>query len=165
MVAKQHKAIIWPLTIADRRSIPTLTAPPLQSAYKHKRRRRRQVEQHTHRQGLCTDTTHIRPPDQRILYWYYTKPTRTTDRAIITTENHQSTITSKCYHSTHKLHFDRKKNKNNKNCPYYSPQGKERSKSKDKETRLHSFTRTSKAKTTYRREKQNSRKTQEKGRE
>jgi len=34
--------------------------------YKHKRQRRRQVEQHTHTQGLRTDTTHIRPPDQRI---------------------------------------------------------------------------------------------------
>ena len=63
--------------------------------YKHKRQRRRQVEQHTHTQGLRTDTTHIRPPDQRIPHWYYTQPTRTTDRAITTTENHQPTITSK----------------------------------------------------------------------
>jgi len=53
------------------------------------------VEQHTHTQGLRTDTTHIRPPDQSISQWYYTKPTRTTDRTITTTENHQSTITSK----------------------------------------------------------------------
>ena len=53
------------------------------------------MEQHTHTQGLRTDTTHIRPPDQRIPHWYYTQPTRTTDRAITTTENHQPTITSK----------------------------------------------------------------------
>ena len=64
------------------------------------------------------------------------KTTRTTDRAITTTENHHSTITSK-----------------------------EKAQSKDKETRLHSSTRTSKAKTTYRRKSKNSRKTQEKRRE
>jgi len=45
------------------------------------------------------------------------------------------------------------------------PTGKEKVQSKDKETRLHSFTRTSKAKTTYRRKSKNSRKTQEKRRE
>jgi len=75
------------------------------------------TEQHTHTRVLRTDTTHTRPPDQRIPYWYYTKPTRKTDGAITTAENHQSTITSK-----------------------------KRSKNKDKETLLHRFTRTGKAK-------------------
>jgi len=69
MAAKQHKAIIWPLTVADQRSIPTLTTPPLVSIQTQETKK---------------TTSGATYPHARTSYWQYAhKTTRPKDSELV----------------------------------------------------------------------------------